>query len=343
MRQWIDVQRKLLPDLLAIMQKRYEILQHIRLMQPIGRRTLSLNLGISERVLRSEVQFLKEQNLLDITASGMRITSDGHDVLMQLEDMMREVLGLKELERKIKKKLPVKDVIVVAGDSDQSPWVKREMGRACVSRIKDALTENAIVAVTGGTTLAAVAEMMTPDMKYRDVLFVPARGGLGEDVTNQANTICARMAEKAMGHYRLLHVPDQLSAEAYHSIIEEPAIKEVLDLIKSSTIVIHGIGDAKTMAERRKTPPEDMKKIEQNEAVAEAFGYYFNQHGEVVHKVNTVGIQLEDVRHVPCVIAVAGGTSKAKAIRAYIKQAHQCILITDEGAAKQLVRDDSSL
>ncbi|ACJ34874.1 MULTISPECIES: sugar-binding transcriptional regulator [Anoxybacillus] len=343
MRQWIDVQRKLLPDLLAIMQKRYEILQHIRLMQPIGRRTLSLNLGISERVLRSEVQFLKEQNLLDITTAGMSVTSEGNDVLIQLEDMMREVLGLKELERKIKKKLPVKDVIVVAGDSDQSPWVKREMGRACVSRIKHSLTGKDVVAVTGGTTLAAVAEMMTPDVKYRDVLFVPARGGLGEDVTNQANTICARMAEKAMGHYRLLHVPDQLSAETYQSIIEEPAIKEVLELIKSSTVVIHGIGDAKTMAERRKTPPEEMKKIEHNKAVAEAFGYYFNQHGEVVHKVNTVGIQLEDVRHVPCVIAVAGGASKAKAIQAYMKQAHQCILITDEGAAKQLVRDDSSL
>ncbi|KHF30038.1 Central glycolytic genes regulator [Anoxybacillus sp. BCO1] len=103
MRQWIDVQRKLLPDLLAIMQKRYEILQHIRLMQPIGRRTLSLNLGISERVLRSEVQFLKEQHLLDITAAGMSITAEGNDVLMQLEDMMREVLGLKELEKKNKK------------------------------------------------------------------------------------------------------------------------------------------------------------------------------------------------------------------------------------------------
>lgn len=37
-----------------------------------------------------------------------------------------------------------------------------------------------IVAVTGGTTLEAVAEMMTPDSKNRKLLFVPARGGLGE-------------------------------------------------------------------------------------------------------------------------------------------------------------------
>lgn len=58
-----------------------------------------------------------------------------------------------------------------------------------------------IVAVTGGTTIEAVAEMMTPDSKNRELLFVPARGGLGEDVKNQANTICAHMAEKASGTY----------------------------------------------------------------------------------------------------------------------------------------------
>lgn len=83
MRQWIDVQRKLLPDLLAIMQKRYEILQHIRLMQPIGRRTLSLNLGISERVLRSEVQFLKEQHLL---AFFLKCTQKTLDFCLEMVD-----------------------------------------------------------------------------------------------------------------------------------------------------------------------------------------------------------------------------------------------------------------
>jgi central glycolytic genes regulator len=339
MQSLIDAQKKLLPDLLEIMQKRYQILQYIRLMQPIGRRILSTNLGISERVLRSEVQFLKEQNLIEISSAGMSLTIEGNELLKNLEDMMKEVSGLKDLENKIKNMLQIKDVIVVAGDSDLSPWVKKEMGRACIACVKERLTDKSVVAVTGGTTLAAVAEMMTPDLKQSDVLFVPARGGLGEDVKNQANTICARMAEKAMGNYRLLHVPDQLSNEAYQSMIEEPAIKEVLELIKSANIVIHGIGDAITMAKRRKTAPEDMKKIQENYAVAEAFGYYFNQEGEVVYKVKTIGIQLEDVKKVDCVIAVAGGASKAKAIKAYMKQAHHSVLITDEGAARELIRE----
>ena len=90
------------------------------------------------------------------------------------------------------------------------------------------------------------------------------------------------------------------------------------------------------MAERRNTPKEDLKKIEENEAVAEAFGYYFDRHGEVIHKVHSVGIQLEDLDSIPNIIAVAGGSSKADAIEAYFKKPRNTVLITDEGAAKQL-------
>ncbi|MCM3410363.1 sugar-binding transcriptional regulator [Metabacillus litoralis] len=339
MNSLIEVQRKLLPDLLTVMQKRYQILQYIRLMQPIGRRSLSTSLGLSERILRNEVQFLKDQNLIEIHTSGMTLTNDGTSLLINLEEMMKDVLGLSSLENTLKEKFQLNRVIVVSGDSDQSPWVKKEMGRACVTCIKERLKGKNIVAVTGGTTLASVAEMMTPDSKNREMLFVPARGGLGETVENQANTICAKMAERASGNYRLLHVPDQLSKEAYQSIIEEPTIKELLAILKSSSMVIHGIGDAKTMAERRKTPEKDFLKIEQGNAVAEAFGYYFDQEGEIVHKVQTVGIQLDDIDEVPNVIAVAGGASKAKAIKAYMKQGLDSVLITDEGAANELIRD----
>ncbi|MFY4774923.1 sugar-binding transcriptional regulator [Metabacillus sp. RGM 3146] len=339
MREMIEVQKKLLPDLLTVMQKRFQILQYIRLMQPIGRRSLAISLGISERVLRAEVQFLKDQDLIDIFPTGMVLTEEGTSLLKLLEEMMKDVLGLSQLENTLREILNLKRVIIVSGDSDQSSLVKKEMGRACVTCIKERLSGDTIVAVTGGTTLAAVAEMMTPDHKHPDLLFVPARGGLGENVENQANTICAKMAERAMGNYRLLHVPDQVSKEVYHSILNEPSIKELLAIIKSSGMVVHGIGDAMTMAERRRTTPEDMEKIQQSHAVAESFGYYFNQSGEVIHKVQTVGIQLEDLGSIPHVIAVAGGASKAKAIKAYMKQALDSVLITDEGAAKELLRD----
>lgn len=101
-------------------------MQYIRLTEPIGRRSLSASLGISERVLRGEVQFLKEQNLVDIKTNGMTLTEEGYELLSVLEDTMKDVLGLTLLEKTLKERLNLKDAIIVSGDSDQSPWVKKK-------------------------------------------------------------------------------------------------------------------------------------------------------------------------------------------------------------------------
>ncbi|AJO21908.1 Central glycolytic genes regulator [Heyndrickxia coagulans] len=321
------------------MQKRYRILRSISFAEPVGRRTLAQMLGMSERILRSETDFLKNQKLIDVKPSGMSVTNDGAALLQNMESMMREISGINETEEKLKQALGLEDVVVVQGDSDKEPWVKNELGRACAVRMKAALTGNNIIAVTGGSTMAAVADVLTPDISAkRQLLFVPARGGIGEDVANQANTICAKMAERTGGKHRVLYVPDQVSPEVYKSVVNEPSIKEVLTLIKQADIVLHGIGEAMTMAERRKTGKEEMEKIIRGHAVGEAFGYYFNEQGEIVHKVRTIGLQLEDLHRIRHVFAVAGGASKAKAIKAYMNtKPESTVLITDEGAAKQIL------
>ncbi|KQL53112.1 hypothetical protein AN964_06040 [Heyndrickxia shackletonii] len=334
----IEVQKKLLPDLLSIMQKRYQILRSIYFMEPVGRRTLAGELGHSERVLRSEVEFLKDQKLITIQSSGMSVTKLGLKLLQDMESMMREISGINEMEEQLKKILNLQEVVIVAGDSDETPWVKGELGRACAIRMKEHLDGKNIIAVTGGTTMATVADMLTTDFAEKEIVFVPARGGIGEDVKNQANTICAKMAENTGSQHRVLYVPDQVSKEVYESIVKEPMIKEVLSLIKNANMVLHGIGEAYTMAKRRKTKEEDMEKITGGHAVGEAFGYYFNEAGEIVHKVPTIGLQLKDLPNVQNVFAVAGGASKAKAIKAFMNATTKStVLITDEGAAKEIL------
>ncbi|MDG5786596.1 sugar-binding domain-containing protein [Evansella sp. AB-P1] len=340
MRMLLEIQKKLLPDLIDVLGMRFRVLRFIRLMQPIGRRTLANNLEMSERTLRSEVTFLKEQGLIYVETSGMRLTEEGNNLLSQLEDMMKEIFDIRAMENELKDLLGLKEVFIVPGNSDEYPWVKKEMGRTCISLMKKKLLANGnTIAVTGGTTIAAVAEMMVPDVDLKEALFVPARGGLGEQVENQANTICATMARKAMGEYRLLYVPDQLSKEAYESLIDEPSIKQILDLIHSANLVVHGIGDANTMAKRRSSSIEVVEKLKNEKAVAEAFGYYFNKSGDIIHKVLTIGLQLEELVTIPHIIAVSGGTSKAMAIQAYMKHGPSQVLVTDEGAAKAILKN----
>lgn len=338
MRAIVDLQKKLFPDILEVVQRRYKILHTIQLLQPIGRRSLSEKIDMKERVVRSEIDFLTKQSLLDVTSKGVILTNAGKELFIQLSVFMEELSGFHALEDQIKDTLKLDRVIIIPGDSDTQTWVKQDLGKRAVEYLLSIITSDQTVAVTGGTSMAAVAEMMHSSPNVKDCMFVPARGGLGERVENQANTICAEMAKKANGNYRLLYVPDPLSEGTYQSIIQEPGVEEILHIIRQADVVMHGIGNALTMATRRKTPSDVLMKLESGTAVSEAFGYYFDHIGHVVHKVRTVGMQLEDLSKIKTVIAIAGGKSKAEAIDSYFRQGKSNVLITDEAAAKALIK-----
>jgi central glycolytic genes regulator len=336
----LKIQQKLVPDLLELMQKRYRILKSIQLTGPVGRRTLAQMIDMTERVLRSETEFLKEQQLILVRPAGMEITDGGRELLAGLAGTIRELSGIRDMEQQLAHILGISEVKVIPGDSDEIPVVKEELGQACAEQLKKVLEDDNIIAVTGGTTMACAAEMMTHEIgSGRKLLFVPARGGVGNDVKNQANSICAKMAENTGGSHRTLYVPDQVSEEVRKSLLLDPDISGVLKLIRSANIVLHGIGDAFKMAKRRNTNDQDMRKLKKAQAAGEAFGYYFDINGNVVHKVATVGLQLEDIQQIKHVMAVAGGKSKANAIKSYMKSAPpHTVLITDEGAAKEIMK-----
>lgn len=338
MREILSIMEKLLPDLTKVMHKRYHILRMIMLMQPVGRRAAAEYLGMTERVLRAEVELLRQQELIRMDSSGMIVTSQGFDLLEKMEPMVKELFGLSDLERRLADRLQIPSVYIVSGNADESPLVKREMGRVTARLLRQLIKPSDIVAVTGGSTMAEVAEMLTRSTLFDTVQFVPARGGLGEKIEYQANLLASKMAQKTGGKYHMLHVQDQLSEEAYRSLIRDANVKEILGIIQSARMVVHGIGDAITMARRRKSNPDVISKIEKLGAVGEAFGYYFDRDGQIVHHLRTIGIQLEDVGRAETVIAVAGGASKASSIAAVAKQGYQDFLITDEAAAQGILQ-----
>jgi central glycolytic genes regulator len=333
----LSIQKKLLPDLLDMMKKRYEVLHHIRLMQPVGRRSLAAYLQTTERILRAEVDFLKSQELVKIDVIGMSLTQEGYQLMDEIEPFVKDLFGLTELEQELSQRLGIPKVVIVAGDCDLSPLAKKAIGQAGAKILRQYLDKEQTVAITGGSTIAEVVHMLVPTSTMKGSLFVPARGGLGEDVEYQANTLASKLAKKTGGQYRLLHVPDQMSEEVYQSLMQDANIQELLQEIRAAGIVIHGVGDAITMAERRRSDPALIDKLKQLGAVAEAFGYYFGKDRTIVHKMQSVGLRLEDIKQAEKVIAVAGGKSKADAILAVMAQGYNDVLITDEAAAREMM------
>jgi central glycolytic genes regulator len=337
MRRIIDIQKQLLPDLLLTLETRYQILHHVLLSATIGRRSLALAVNMTERMLRSEVDFLREQGLVEVEAMGVRITDAGRRLVAEMEPIIKSILGLREMEEKIRQAFQLREVVIVPGDADASPFTKQELGRAGAAVLRRAVNKDDVIAVAGGSTLAEVADALTASPVFKDNLFVPARGGLGEDVELQANSIASTMAKRTGCQYRLLHVPDHLSEDAYTSISQDPNIQELVDVIRSAKIVVHGIGDAVVMAKRRKVSDHMIRGLKQEGVMAEAFGYYFDPSGKIISNIPTVGLRLEDIDGIDTVIAVAGGKSKAEAIVSVLHYGREDILVTDEAAASKII------
>lgn len=333
----LKLQKRIVPELVELLEKRYNILRTIYYNQPVGRRTLANDLGIGERIVRTEINFLKTQGFIEINTSGMTITKDGEEIIGKLKESIHELRGLSEVENTIKTNFQLKKVIIVPGDCDEDRTIMNELGRAAAKYLKSILQKGNIIAITGGSTMKQVVDNMPVINSVKDILVVPARGGMGANVETQANTLAARLATKIYGKYKLLHVPDNLSESAISTMVKEKSIRDVLDCIYNADILIHGVGRANKMARRRGLNDARIKEIEDKGGVGEAFGYYFNKNGNIVYTTPSIGIKNSRINEINTLIAVAGGSGKAEAILSTEINNHNSVLITDEGAAKRLL------
>ncbi|WP_416197552.1 sugar-binding transcriptional regulator [Sporanaerobacter sp.] len=333
----IELEKKIVPEIVDILEKRYDILRSIYLCQPIGRRALATQLNIGERTIRTEVAILKDQGLLNIESMGMYVTEDGKNVLEDLKDIIHNLKGLSDLEMSLEKILGVKKVIIVPGNSDEDELVLKDMGRAAAKYLRSVISSNSVIGITGGTTMAQVAEEMCQEKKGSDVLVLPARGGLGKNVEIQANSIAAKLAQKLGGNYRLLHVPDNIEEETITALLKVPEVNEFVNIMKNINVLVFGMGRADEMAKKRKSSEEKIEELIQKGAVAEAFGHYFDRYGNTVWESMTVGLSLVDFKKVDNVIGVAGGERKAEAIVSICSIKEDMVLVTDEGAAKKIL------
>lgn len=333
----LELQKKIVPEALELMEKRYNILNTVQYNQPIGRRLLATYLGIGERIVRSEVDFLKKQGLLEIKSDGMTLNAEGKDVLYELKEYLHELKGLSNMEEFIRKALSIKNVIVVPGDSDENSLVLDEMGKSAASYLSSIIQDNNIIAMTGGTSVKKMVDNFQSTTDKKGLLIVPARGGLGRNVEIQANTLVARLADKLSCDYKMLQLIDNIDYAEIFEIINEESIKEVVNSIHLANILIYGIGKADDMAKKRGLERGEMEKLDELAAVGEAFGCYFNRNGEIVYSKPTAGIKSEDTKKIKNLIAIAGGKSKAEAIIAAERYISKNTLIIDEGAAKEII------
>lgn len=336
----VELLKIVAPESIELLEMRYNILKVVSLLQPIGRRVLSTKVDLTERIIRKEANNLKDQGLLEFSLEGMTITESGSNIIETLSQFFMKIKGINTLEEALRNHLNIKKVIIAPTVNDDNVLTLDEIGRKASKCINKLIDKNKTIGITGGSTVYSVINQFKSSNRINDNLMIlPARGGLGRKADYQANTLVEKLAEKLNCPYKLLYTPDLISEQAKKTLLNEPEIKEIVSKIEKLDILVFGIARADDMAKRRELNKVETGDILGKEAVAEAFGYYFDKDGNIVHKITTIGIELEMLENVKELIAVAGGLEKAEAIASVSKINRNLILITDEEVAKKILED----
>ena len=332
-----DRLNQLAPDLMEEMGKRAFVLEKIALNAPVGRRQLAAKMNLPEREVRSLAETLKKQQLVDFQPKGMVLTTQGETLLPFVNSVTKQLRQVTTLEKELAEKLDIHQVYICSGNVDESPDLLKEVGARAAQQLRRYLKDGMVLAVTGGSTIAQVAHHL-PLSPALNVMVVPARGGMGRNVAHQANTLAAEIGKKLGGHYRLMHLPDQMDAHAMQEMIRLPEVKETMDLLQRADVILHGVGRADEMSKGRSLPKTVMEQLAKRKAVAESFGYYFDEQGKFLYAASSIGVDLSRLKPKCQMIAVAAGKKKAKALLAVCRHYQHEMLVTDEGAAGEMIR-----
>lgn len=227
-----------------------------------------------------------------------------------------------QLEQRLVEQFGIKRALIAIDENDEGK--QRKQVAALVSAyLSNILKDGMTVAVGQGRNVAAVGEYIG-NYPQKNCKFICGIGGVqrtGEPV--DADHICRNLANNFHGSNETLYAPAYLENREFRDVfMKNGVIKETLDRARKADIAIVGIGDMNEnsyMVQLGWFEPSEITEARINQGVVgEIAGYgFFNIRGELTDTVmnnRVIGLSLEDLRKIPCVIGVASEVTKSVAI-----------------------------
>ncbi|MDU8924892.1 sugar-binding transcriptional regulator [Pasteurellaceae bacterium LIM206] len=212
---------------------------------------------------------------------------------------------------------------LIAVDEINENEQRKQVAALVSSYLSNTLKDGMTVAVGQGRNVAAVGEHIGI-FPERDCKFICGIGGAqrhGEPV--DADHTCRNLARNYQGINETLYAPAYLEDKEFRDVfMKNGVIKETLDRARKADIALVGIGDMNEnsyMVQLGWFTPQEVTDAKINQGViGDIAGYgFFNLRGEAVDTVmnnRVIGLSLEDLKAIPCVIGIASENTKAMAI-----------------------------
>lgn len=248
------------------------------------------------------------------------------------------------LARELEQTFHLREAVVIPGRGDSPTATRRALGVAAAYYLDRLLKGEERIGISWGTTLSSVVDHMRP--RRLGTTVVPLVGGVGQVAPGiHANDLAQRLAAAHRGHVHLLHAPAVVAHRGVRAaLLSDPAIRWVLDLARRVEVALVGIGAlvrASTLTQSGYFSVEEFAALRQRGAVGDICTRPFTLEGTAVDgalESRILAVDLEDLRHIPTVIGVAGGTEKALAILGALRGGLVKVLVTDHLAARAVLQ-----
>ncbi len=252
-----------------------------------------------------------------------------------------------EEEKFLAEKLKLFEVILSDSGDDSKEDQLASLGEAASRYAMRIITGNEKIGLTWGSTLSSFMQKL-PKVDMPGLRIVQMIGGLGSpEAEIHGSDLVRRFSDKTGGIGRMLSAPGVVSSgEVKKGLLEDPYIKETLLMAASVDIAFVGIGtaspDSILMRKGKILTPDIVKGLKDKGAVGDISLRFFNAEGYLLeHPINEriVGLTAEEIRGIPRVVAVAGGSDKFEAIKGALKSNLIDVLITDYETGKKLMEE----
>jgi len=225
--------------------------------------------------------------------------------------------------------------------------ILRGLGALAARYLEGILNNASILAIGWGTALYEVVNALRPRQLGIEIVQMIGAIGSGDPLIDGPE-LARELAKTLGGRYRYLHAPLIVrDEEVQKAFLREQRISETLELAKGADIALVGIGSVdpsvSSLLRAGYIDEEGLEAIRRCGAVGDICARQFDIQGNVLDiELNrrVVGIDIESLKRIDCVMGVAGGMPKAPAILGALRGGFVNVLITDNRVAQEVLRLD---
>lgn len=253
-----------------------------------------------------------------------------------------------ELEETLQSTYELKDAIVVDSVDDEEQIV-RDIGAAAAFYIETTIKAGDVVGISSrSAALLAMVNAMQPGQRAAGSKVVQILGGIGNPGAEvHATHLTRRLANLIGAEPTLLPAPGVVGTpKARDVLMKDQFVQQAIGKFRSVTVALVGVGavDSARMQADAGTvfTAEELKLLAAKGAVGDICLRFFDEEGRPVStglSQRVIGMDVDELRRVDRVVAVAGGKRKLPALRGALAGRWIDVLITNRAAAEQLLED----